>query len=99
LGTPPFCQSCTYALLESQAQLEEGADFLDKAGAAAKRVTGALRELAPSRGGDGGALADSVSDRLESAGERVQEVRASDSTFRLGSGSRHPQQRLAACIL
>ena len=65
--------------MTSQAQLEEGANFLDQAGAAAKRVTGALRELAPSRGGDGEALVDSVSDRLESAGERVQKVRVSGS--------------------
>ena len=65
----PACDSAA-----SQAQLEEGANFLDKASVVAKRVTGALRELAPSRGSGGEELMDSVSDHLESAGERVQKV-------------------------
>ena len=65
-----------------QAQLEEGATFLDKAGAVAMNVTGALRNLAPSKGGDGEGLVESVSDHLESAGERVQKVPAANSRKR-----------------
>ena len=65
-----------------QGQLEDGANFLDKAGAVVMKVTRAVRSMAPSTSGSGAAdsdgddLVESVSDHLEGAGETVQKVRA-----------------------
>ena len=88
-----------------QGQLADGANFLDKAGAVAKKVTGALRSMAPSSNGsgasdsDGEDLVESVSDHLEGAGETVQKVRAVCLGLASKPGQSRPRVGRQICVV